>query len=116
VNKSNPPEPEGELSSEDEDERLRAELFAGFAALIEKGVDVDQLRDALQKSFMISASAEQRKGYDALRIEIDAYLRSLGEGEAVIRALDGFVESPELPEEAAELLGGGRRGGGETSH
>lgn len=115
MNKSNPPEPEGELTSE-EDDRLRAELFAGFADLIKKGVDVDQLRDALQKSFMISASAEQRQGYDALRIEIDAYLRSLRDGEAVIKAPEGFVESPELPEEAAALLGGGHRGGGETPH
>jgi len=77
-------------------QRLYAELFQKFGELIDDGVDIDDLRRALQGSFMMTASPEQRKGWDQLRLEFDAYLRARRDGEAAVQTPEGFVPSPDL--------------------
>jgi hypothetical protein len=77
----------------EERKRLYTELFQKFGKLIDDGVDIDDLRRALQGSFMVSLSPEQRSGYDQLRLEIDAYLRARRDGEAAVTTPEGFVPS-----------------------
>ncbi|MFO7567357.1 MAG: hypothetical protein R6X02_32235 [Enhygromyxa sp.] len=77
-------------------QRLYDELFRKFGDLIDGGVDIDDLRRALQGSFMLTASPEQRSGWDDLRLEIDAYLRARRDGEAAVTTPEGFVASPDL--------------------
>jgi hypothetical protein len=77
-------------------QRLYTELFERLGALVDDGVDIDDLRRALQGSFMLTASPQQRSGWDALRIEVDAYLRARRDGEAAVTTPEGFVPSPDL--------------------
>jgi hypothetical protein len=102
VGQRKPPEPD---NSPEEGQRLYAELFQSVARLVsDGGVDAEELRETLKTSFLLTASAEQRESYDALRVEIDAYLRSMSEGQAVIRPPDGFVASPDITMPTIEEL------------
>jgi hypothetical protein len=84
------------LRVDEERKRLYTELFQKFGELVDDGVDIDDLRRALAQSFMVTASPEQRQQYDQLRLELDAYLLSRRDGEAPVRAPEGFVPSPDL--------------------
>lgn len=79
-----------------ERERLYAQVLEGFNQLLESGVEVDQLREVLKKSFMLTARPDQREEYDAIRVELDAYLRSKTEGDAAVETPEGFVPSPDV--------------------
>lgn len=91
--------------STEEEQRLYAQMLETFAELIRSGVDVDVLRHALEQGFMITGSAEQRRTYDALRVDLDAYLVSVREGTAAIKPPEGCVPPPEVSPSAIEALG-----------
>lgn len=103
------PEVDLALMDDDDEGALRAKVFAQFDALA-KTVGAGELRRALAASFMICASSQQRRAYDQLREEIDAFLRAGTDGEARVQRPEGFVESPEVTDAdvasvAASVLG-----------
>ncbi|MBL4683377.1 MAG: hypothetical protein JKY37_02215 [Nannocystaceae bacterium] len=82
-----------------ERERLTKEVFEGFNR-IAQSVGGDEVLRALRGSFLVSDNAAQRKEYDSVRMELDAYLRSKVDGEAAVTRPEGFVSSQSLGTES----------------
>lgn len=112
------------FASEEEEreyERLRQEMFEVWGRLARSGVDVSVLRQSVQLGRVLTPSREVRDDFDRVRLELDAYLRSIVEGDAAVKATDDFVPSPEVSSEDVQemitaLFGAVPGGEEETPH
>jgi len=115
--------PKPKLTEEEarELEREKQELFRTWGKFARSGVDVSMLRQALMNNPVLTGNPGLRTEFDRIRLELDAYLSSITEGEAAVQEPDGFAPSPELSEEqvrqlAATLLSAAGRHEGGPKH
>jgi hypothetical protein len=73
--------------------KLAEEVYRDIDALADK-VGVEPVREMLRQSFAITNNPALRAQYDALRLALDAHLRSKSEGTSAVREPAGFQKSP----------------------
>lgn len=83
-------------------ERLRQEMFETWGRLARSGLDIDMLRKPLLMGQILTPSKKARDEFDQVRLELDAYLRSIADGEAAVKPTDDFVPSREVSGEEVE--------------
>ncbi|MCA9706604.1 MAG: hypothetical protein KDK70_12195 [Myxococcales bacterium] len=85
-------------------EQLRQEMFEVWGRLARSGIGVNTLRQSVLLGQALTPCRELRDDFDRIRLELDAYLRSIAEGDAAVRATDDFIPSPELSREDVQRV------------